>query len=221
MYRRGCWPTQPFSALARMGQASSRPFAQDLPFELGEDRQQAGHGATGGCGQIQRLGQGNEADAEVLQFLECRQQVRNGPAPAVQTPHQHDIDFPPASGLQQFLAGFSPHCPRVHLTHLQGDRPSAASRVLAHGPVLHHESLLVAGRDPGVQAGPKHLRSPACLAKNVGGFCLPGSPFCSHSRILPDPGHRGSFLASGSLPESPGLEIMLAPSDAEATRRAG
>ena len=60
-----------------MSQASSRSFAQDLPFELGEDRQQSGHRTTGGRGQIQRLGQGDEPNSQMLQFLECRQQVGN------------------------------------------------------------------------------------------------------------------------------------------------
>ncbi|HTZ59355.1 MAG TPA: hypothetical protein VMB49_14705 [Acidobacteriaceae bacterium] len=47
-----CWPTQPFPALARIRQAGSRSFAQDLSFELGEDGQKPGHCSTGRCGQI-------------------------------------------------------------------------------------------------------------------------------------------------------------------------
>ena len=86
VYGRGCWPTQPFTALASMCQASSRSFAQDLPFELSEDRQQSGHCSTSGCGQIQRFRQRSEAYSEVLQFLECRQEVCNGAAPTVQPP---------------------------------------------------------------------------------------------------------------------------------------
>ncbi len=75
MDRRSYRPTQPFPVLPRMSQAGSRSFAQDLSFELGENRQQSGHRSTGGRGQIQRLCQGDEADSQMLQFLECRQQV--------------------------------------------------------------------------------------------------------------------------------------------------
>lgn len=51
----GNGPTQPFSILPSLSQASPSPLAQNLSFELGEDRQQAGHGATSGRGQVQRL----------------------------------------------------------------------------------------------------------------------------------------------------------------------
>jgi alpha-beta hydrolase superfamily lysophospholipase len=69
--------------------------------------QRPGHGATGGCGQIQRLGQRHEAYSEMLQFLQGCQQIRYRPAPAVQSPNQHDIDLSAAGGLQQFLTSFS------------------------------------------------------------------------------------------------------------------
>ena len=81
-----------------------RSFPQDLAFELGEDGQQSGHRSAGGRGQVQRLGQRDEADAQMLQFLKRGQQVRHRPAPAVQPPHQHQIDLSAARSFQQFLA---------------------------------------------------------------------------------------------------------------------
>jgi len=74
-YGRGCRPTQPFSVLPSMGQSGPRSFPQDFPFELGEDRQQSSHGATRRCGQIQCLGQRNEANTEMLQFLKRGEKV--------------------------------------------------------------------------------------------------------------------------------------------------
>ena len=62
-------PAQPFPVLTGMGQASLGPFPQDFSFELGEDRQQAGHGPSGRRGQIQRFGQRDETDAKMVQFL--------------------------------------------------------------------------------------------------------------------------------------------------------
>ena len=53
---RGCRPTQPFPVLPCMGQASPSSLTQDLPFECGEDGQQAGHRPTRGRSQVQRLG---------------------------------------------------------------------------------------------------------------------------------------------------------------------
>ncbi len=42
-------------------------FPQNLPFEPSKDGQQASHRATGRRGQVQRLGQGYEPDAEMLE----------------------------------------------------------------------------------------------------------------------------------------------------------
>ncbi|MGA2723431.1 MAG: hypothetical protein ABSG79_13590 [Bryobacteraceae bacterium] len=69
VYGRGGWPTQPFSVLPRLRQASPSSFPQNLSFELGEDSQQAGHRSPGWCGQVQRLAQRYETDPEMLQFL--------------------------------------------------------------------------------------------------------------------------------------------------------
>ena len=98
----GCRPAQPFPVLPGMGQAGASSLPQNLPFELGEDGQQAGHRSTRGRGQVQRLCQRNEADAEMLQFLERCQQIRDGAAPAVQPPHQHHIDLAAAAASSSF-----------------------------------------------------------------------------------------------------------------------
>jgi hypothetical protein len=76
-----------------MGQTGSDALAQDLALKLGKHGEQASHGAAGGRGQIKRFGQRNETHAEMLQLLKCRNEIRDGPAPAIQAPHQHDIDF--------------------------------------------------------------------------------------------------------------------------------
>jgi len=80
--------------------------------------------AAGRGGQVQCLGQVDEPDAEVLQFPERRQEIRDRPAPTIQPPDQHHVDLPPASGFQQFLSRFPSCRSGVHLTNLQGDRPS-------------------------------------------------------------------------------------------------
>src|ERR1700733_13229375 len=95
-----------FAILPSMSQSGPGSFPQNLSFELSEYGQQTGHGASGRGGQVQRLGQGNEPYAQILQFLECGQQICYRSAPAVQPPYQHEIDLPTARRLQQLLAGF-------------------------------------------------------------------------------------------------------------------
>jgi hypothetical protein len=100
-------PAQPFSVLPGLDETSPSSLAQNFPFELSEDSQQARHGSAGWCGQIKRLRSGNEPDAKVLQLLKGRQKIRYRPAPAVEPPYQHQIDLPAAGGIQQFFACFA------------------------------------------------------------------------------------------------------------------
>jgi hypothetical protein len=48
----GSRPTEPFAVSTGVGQACPGSFPQDFPFELGEDGQQARHGAPGWGGQV-------------------------------------------------------------------------------------------------------------------------------------------------------------------------
>src|SRR5579863_10561114 len=72
---------QSLTVLPGVSQASPSSFAQDFPFELGEDRQQAGHRATRRSSKIERLSQRDEPDTEMLQLLKCRQQICYGATP--------------------------------------------------------------------------------------------------------------------------------------------
>jgi hypothetical protein len=94
------WTAETFALLACVIQAGANTLAKDLAFELGEYGEQASHGATCWGGQIKGCSQRYEADSEVLQFLERRNQIRDGPAPAIQAPHQHDIDFTSSCGSE-------------------------------------------------------------------------------------------------------------------------
>ena len=71
MHRRGRRPAETLPDLPRMRQTSPRSLSQNLSFELGENGEQARHGASGWRGQVQCLSQRNEPDTQVLQFLEC------------------------------------------------------------------------------------------------------------------------------------------------------
>ena len=100
-------PAESFSVLPGLRQASPSTFPQNLAFELGENSEQPSHGATRRSSEIERLGQGNESHAKMLQLLKCRQQICYRATPAVQSPYQHQVDVSAARRLQQFLAGFS------------------------------------------------------------------------------------------------------------------
>jgi hypothetical protein len=140
-----------------MSKSRSGSLPQNLFFKLGEDGQQAGHSATGWGGQVQCLGQGNEANAQMLQFLERRKEICNRPPPAIQPPHQHDINLPAAGGLQQLLAQFSLCRPGIYFADLHGDAPAAPGGILTHRPVLHRESLLVIRGNTGIEACSQHF----------------------------------------------------------------
>jgi hypothetical protein len=171
MPRRRFRPAQTFAILPSLRQANPSSFPQNLSFELREYGKQTGHRATGGCGQIQGLGQGDEADAEMIQFLKCGQQICYRSVPAIQAPHQHDIDFPPPLRFQQSLSCLSHRRAGADFTYLQRDHPTTAVGILAHGPVLHGESLLIIGWRPGHRS-PHETFSLACVTGRKRGRIL-------------------------------------------------
>ena len=136
-------------------QAGTYALAQDLAFELGEHREQAGHGAACGCGEIEGFGQRDETDSEVLQLLERRNQIRHGTALAVQAPHQHDIDFTSSCGSDQDIAPLALRRAGADFFDLRDDSPVALGRELAHGANLQRQCLLIVGGNASVQANPK------------------------------------------------------------------
>jgi hypothetical protein len=198
-----------------MRQARPRSFLHNLPFELGEDRKQAGHGSTGWGGQIQRLGQRDEADAEVFEFLGRRQQIRYRPAPKrskVARPARSISRRRAASRI--VLRASQSRRSGVHFANLQGDRPAAPGRIIPHGPVLHRQLLLIVGRDAGVQPGTKHFRACASLVflrqlgrrdpQRLSGSVL---ALCVCSAIAPASGIRSAGLSAlpNHLPARAGL----------------
>ena len=93
-----------------------------------------------------------------LQLLKGCQQIRYRPAPAVQPPHQHNIDLATAGGLQQFLASFSLGRTGADLTDIHGNGPAPPGSVLLHGATLHRQRLLIVRGNAGVQASAEHFR---------------------------------------------------------------
>jgi len=138
--------------------------------------------------------QRNETDPEMLQFLQCGEQVRDRPAPAIQSPHQHQVDLPAASGFQESLAGFSARGPGVHLANLHSNRPTAPGGILPHGAALHRQGLLVIGGNTGIQARSEHFCRLPCLAKNVSRFCLWRSLLYGHFGASPQHDRSRSFF---------------------------
>ena len=145
----------------------------------------------------------------MLQFLERRQQIRHRPAPAIQSPHQHDIDLAAACGLQQFLASFSLGRAGADLTDLHGDGPAAPGGILAHGADLHRQRLLIVRGNAGVEADAEHFRRFPCLAKNLIGFCLWKGPFGGHFGVSPKHGRSRSFSARQDSSYSPGVSASV------------
>ncbi len=183
------WPAEAFASLPGMGQTGTDTLSKDLPFELGEHGEQAGHRAARGGGQVKCFCQRYESDSEMLKFLERRYQVCDGPAPAIQTPHQDDIDFAPTCGSDQSCSQLALRSAGADLLDLRNDFPAALERVLAHGANLQRQRLLVVCGNASVQANPKGV------AKTPAGVCLWGSLFFGHSRSVATPGRKLTFPA--------------------------
>ena len=126
MPRRRLRPAKPFPILPGVRQTSPSSFPQYFPFEFSEYCEQASHRSSGGCGQIQSLSERNEPDTQMLQFLECCQQICYGSAPTVQPPHQDGIDLPATCGLSQLFAGLPSRRSRANLTDLHDHCPAEA-----------------------------------------------------------------------------------------------
>ena len=97
-------------------------------------------------------------DAEMIQFLECGDQIRQRSSPAVQTPDEHDIDLAPSRCFHQLLPQFAFGSAGADFLHLQDDGPAARGGVLAHGAHLQRKRLLILCGDAGIQADPEHFR---------------------------------------------------------------
>jgi hypothetical protein len=134
-------------------QTSAHPFAHDFPFKLREDRQQAGHGSTGWCCQIQRLRQRYETNSQMFEFLQGCQQIRYRPAPAIQPPYQDNVDLAAARRRHQILPAFALRGARGDFFHLENNLPTPAGGVFLHRFALHGQSLLVLCRYARIKTG--------------------------------------------------------------------
>ena len=172
MRGRGCRPTQPLPVLPGVCQAGPSSFLQNLSFKGGKNGEHRSHCPTGRCGQIESLSKRHEADAQVLQFLKRRQEIRDGSSLAIEPSDQHYVNLSAACGFQDFVPRLSLHRPGANFTDLHGDRPAAPSGILSQSAALHRQRLLIVGGNAGVEAGSEHFRRQPCLAKNVIGFCL-------------------------------------------------
>src|SRR5277367_1790892 len=136
-----------------MSESSPYAFSEYFALEGCEHCQQPSHRTTGRRGQVQRLGQRYEPDPEMLEFLHRGEQIGDRSSPAVQSPHQHDIDLPAPSSFQQLLPQLALDRTGSYFLDLQSDRPATPDGILAHGAILHGKRLLIHSGDSGIQAG--------------------------------------------------------------------
>ena len=101
----------------------------------------------------------------------------------------------PVSALQLSLAA-------------KANRPTAPRGILLHRPILHRQRLLIIRRDAGIQPDPEHFRPFPCLAKNVSGFYVLGSPFSGHFSVSPKHDRSLSFPARQDSSYSSPLKLL-------------
>src|ERR1035438_59868 len=186
---------QPLAVLAGMSETGPHTLPKGLALEGGEHGQQRSHCTTRRSGQVERLGQRHEANAEMLKFMQSREQVGDRSSPAVQTPHHNNVDLSSPCRFQQFLPELPLCCSGADFFHLHGDGPAAPGSVLTHSAALLGERLLVQGGDTSIQAGANHFGGFLPLAKNPPGFPGAGPLFYGHFTMLPVHGRRLSFPA--------------------------
>src|SRR5215208_3638603 len=183
------------AVLPCVGEASAYTLSQDLVFECSKNAEQAGHCPTGWSGQVQRFGQRHETNAEIFQFLECGHQIRQRPAPPVQTPDEYDVDFTAPRRFDQLPPQFALGSAGADFLDLQDDGPAARSGVLAHGAYWQRDRLLVLRRDTRIQSDAEHFRLLSSVAKNLSGFRLLRCPSYGHFR-MPDPHGRTLWFSA-------------------------
>ncbi len=61
-------------------------FAEDVSLELGKDGEESRYRSPAGRGQIERLREGNEAPAELAEFLQAPDQVGKRASPSIEAP---------------------------------------------------------------------------------------------------------------------------------------
>src|ERR1700684_478953 len=101
-----------------------------------------------------------------------RNQIRDGPAPALQAPHQDHIDFASSCSSDQSGASFPLRRAGADLLHLRDDGPTALGCVFTHGADLQGKRLLIVRRNASVKAHSKGV------AKNLAGSRLLKLEFC-------------------------------------------
>ncbi len=134
--------------------ACANPVAQNVALELGEHRQHAGERPPARRRQIERLAQRDKPHLQRCQFLQGGDEIDERPSPAIEPPHDDDIDFPPASGAYQFLTARTRLCAGADFLDRRRDLPALAFGVGAHRFELHRQRLLIVGRHPGVDGDP-------------------------------------------------------------------
>ena len=126
----------------------------------------------------------------MLQLLKCRNQICDGAAPAIQTPHEHDIDFAAASGSDQCFALLALGSTGADLFSLRDDGPVSFGCVFAHGADLQRQRLLIVCGNAGIQSDPNGV------AKNLRGNRLRKLAFCGHFRRVAESGRKLMIVAS-------------------------
>ena len=63
----------------------------------------------------------------MLKLLERRNQIGDGPAPSIQSPYHHNIDFTAARGSEQRFTQLASGSAGTDLFHLRDDGPNTAA----------------------------------------------------------------------------------------------
>src|SRR5450631_2370704 len=103
-------------------------ISQNVAFELREDGKHAGQGAPTGRGQVERLRERDEADPQLIEFLQGADEVEQRPPPTIEPPDHNDIENDielAAAGRFEHRLALWPHVGAgADVAHLHADAPA-------------------------------------------------------------------------------------------------
>jgi hypothetical protein len=96
-------PAESLALCSSTSQAPKRSFAKAVSFKLRDRPDDCHLQTTSRGGEVQPIPETDDRDAQLLEFLECGNQVPKIPADAVEAPHHDGIESAPASIAEQVI----------------------------------------------------------------------------------------------------------------------
>lgn len=160
------------TAPLRRPDPSVRPFADESPLKLGQQRHHVKHRASGRGLGVNRIGQTLKTEATLLQIMQDVQEVADTPSQPVELPHDERV-----AGLQRFQA-----TGEAGALHGRAGDAVVSEGLMATGLLQRRKlqrGVLIVGADAGVaifQSSNLKQTSGTCNPLKIGRFAAVSKP---------------------------------------------